>query len=278
MRVAPPNGGVNPASPARRDVAARRAGFAIAKQSGFNWQLAMAVSLTFLSAVLYLLHWKMFGNVGQTMNYLLANIAFLPFEVLLVTLILNRLLSYREKLSKLEKLNMVIGSFFSEAGLWLLAFLSDADPELESIKQKLIVSNGWSEKDFIRLSKDLEKYSFNLDREKLDLFRLKGFVVSQRNFLLRLIENPNLLEHETFTELLLAYFHLIEELSLRIVISPLIESDLKHIAGDAGRVYALLVTEWVAYMKHLLNNYPYLFSLAMRTNPFDERASVEVRN
>ncbi|MBA7569274.1 hypothetical protein ES708_11013 [subsurface metagenome] len=36
------------------------------------------------------------------------------------------------------------------------------------------------------------------------------------------------------------------------------------------------ISEWLDYMKHLKNNYPYLFSLAMRTNPFDANASVEV--
>jgi hypothetical protein len=30
-------------------------------------------------------------------------------------------------------------------------------------------------------------------------------------------------------------------------------------------------------MKHLKENYPYLFSLAMRTNPFDADASVIVK-
>jgi len=30
-------------------------------------------------------------------------------------------------------------------------------------------------------------------------------------------------------------------------------------------------------MKHLKTNYPYLFSLAVRTNPFDTNASVEVK-
>jgi hypothetical protein len=30
-------------------------------------------------------------------------------------------------------------------------------------------------------------------------------------------------------------------------------------------------------MKHLKADYPYLFSLAVRTNPFDANASVEVK-
>jgi hypothetical protein len=35
--------------------------------------------------------------------------------------------------------------------------------------------------------------------------------------------------------------------------------------------------EWVEYMKHLKNEYPYLFSFAMRTNPFDDKATIEVK-
>jgi hypothetical protein len=41
-------------------------------------------------------------------------------------------------------------------------------------------------------------------------------------------------------------------------------------------VYELLAAQWLAYMKHLRDNYPYLFSLAIRTNPFDPDASPEV--
>jgi len=43
------------------------------------------------------------------------------------------------------------------------------------------------------------------------------------------------------------------------------------------RAYHLLILEWLDYMKHLKTNYPYLFSLAVRTNPFDTNASVEVK-
>jgi hypothetical protein len=42
-------------------------------------------------------------------------------------------------------------------------------------------------------------------------------------------------------------------------------------------VYGLLVIEWLKYMQHLKQQYPYLFSLAMRTNPFDANASAIVR-
>lgn len=41
--------------------------------------------------------------------------------------------------------------------------------------------------------------------------------------------------------------------------------------------WILLAVSLVAYMKHLKEDYPYLFSLAVRTNPFDPNASAEVK-
>jgi len=91
------------------------------------------------------------------------------------------------------------------------------------------------------------------------------------------LENPNLLEHESFTELLRAVFHLAEELANRNDVWQLPMSDKEHLAGDIKRAYVLLVAEWLDYMKYLKDNYPYLFALAMRTNPFDQEASAVVK-
>jgi len=90
---------------------------------------------------------------------------------------------------------------------------------------------------------------------------------------LSLLENPNLLEHECFTDLLLAIFHLSEELVARDTLEGLPQSDYEHLAGDIKRAYTLLIREWLAYMMHLKDNYPYLFSLVIRTNPLDADAS-----
>ena len=105
---------------------------------------------------------------------------------------------------------------------------------------------------------------------------LNSFLTLKRNNLLRLLENPNLLEHESFSHLLRAVFHLTEELSIRVDLNKLPKSDYAHLRVDIKRVYVLLIIQWLDYMEHLHNYYPYLFSLAIRTNPFNPEASVEV--
>jgi hypothetical protein len=244
---------------------------------GMRWQIILGLSLVVLSAIFYYIHYAIFRDPHHIFIYMIGDIAFVFIEILLVTLIIHQLLSVREKRARLEKLNMVIGVFFSEIGAGLVTYFSDFDPKLEKIKQELIVRPNWSEKEFSAVSKRLKSYHYGVEIQKVELEYLRDFLIGKRDFLLRLLENPNLLEHESFTELLRAVFHLTEELQGREDISQLPDSDYDHLAGDIKRAYVLLVQHWLDYMKHLKDNYPYLFSLAMRTNPFDQSASPIVK-
>jgi len=117
----------------------------------------------------------------------------------------------------------------------------------------------------------------DLDVSRADWSELRDLLVAKRDFLLRLLENGNLLEHESFTDMLWAVFHLTEELAARNSLQDLPESDYRHLRGDITRVYGALARRWLAYMRHLEKKYPYLFSLAMRTNPFNPAASPVVK-
>jgi hypothetical protein len=111
----------------------------------------------------------------------------------------------------------------------------------------------------------------------INLEEIHGFLTHHKGFLLALLENPQLIEHDSFTPLLQAVFHLTEELISRERLTGLPPADYAHLSGDLNRVYSLLTGEWLTYMRHLKKNYPYLFSLAMRTNPFDSHAEVIIQ-
>lgn len=242
-----------------------------------TWEMRLGIFLVAASAVIYTAKFLFLGDPENTYYYVFNALGFLPINVLLVTVILNQLLTVRAKRERLEKMNMVIGTFFSEVGTNLLVRLSDRDPNLPSIREDLVVSSDWSDADFARVRKHLEAYSPAFTIDPSELVVLKEYLMKKRNFLLRLLENPMLLEHGPFTEVLRAVFHLTDELERREDLAGTPESDQKHLAGDINRAYRLLALAWLDYMKYLKNNYPYLFSLAMRTNPFDETASPVVR-
>jgi len=232
--------------------------------------------LILLSIITYFSHYIIFKDAHHIFIYLIGDIGFVFIEVLLVTLIIHKLLESHDKQSRLEKLNMVIGVFFGEIGTDLLVYFSNLDPNIDTIRHELIVTKEWSKTEFKKVSRHLNDYTYQVEPARVDLEKLKEFLNSKRDVLLAIMGNPNLIEHESFTELLRTVFHLAEELKYRSSVGNLPEEDISHLEGDIDRVYGKLVNEWVSYMKHLKDNFPYFFSLAMRTNPFDQKASIIV--
>lgn len=183
------------------------------------------------------------------------------------------ILNNRERQNRIKKINMIIGVFFSEIGSELIIYLSGFDHNLDKFRKELLIDNKYSKQSFNSLRKKFKKYYNKIEIDKLKLPNLRKFLIQRREFLLHLLENSSLLEHEYFTELLMAVFHLAEELEHRHRLSQLPDEDLLHLTNDIKRVYTLLIFQWLNYMEHLKNNYPYLFSLAIRINPFDQNSS-----
>ncbi len=183
------------------------------------------------------------------------------------------ILRRREKWLRRRKLNMLIGVFFSEVGNHLIRLFVASDPNAEEIRRGLEINDRWTSRDFQNIGRHLKQFRYSIIISKTHLQSLKELLTNQRDFFARLLENPVLMEHESFTDLLQATFHLTEELSYRKDLDQLPESDRDHLKGDGVRVYQLLVQEWIIYMEYLKGNYPYLFSLAMRINPFSLQPS-----
>ncbi|WP_048190856.1 hypothetical protein [Methanobacterium sp. SMA-27] len=249
-----------------------------------DWKVRIGILLVILSAILYFLNFTLFHDAEKVWFYLSIDMAFVPLEVLLVVLVIESVISRREKSIMLEKLNMVIGTFFSEVGTELLTEISKFDSKSRKTNKTLIINENWVDEDFINVKKDITNSNYFLDIDGTNndslqfLIETKEFLKGKHKFLLALLENPNLLEHETFTDLLRAVFHLTEELEKRKDISNLSNADYQHLKLDTERAYNIMIYEWVEYMEYLMKNYPYLFSLAMRTNPFDQEARVELKD
>jgi hypothetical protein len=205
---------------------------------------------------------------------MIGDIAFLFLDVLLVILVIENLLTQKEKKGIRKKLNMAIGTFFSEVGLEVLKRLPVFVENAPSLTRDLRFEGRWTKRDFLRAQALAQKFAFEIKFDKESLGKMREFLIAKRPFLLTLLENPNLLEHERFTDLLWAVFHLMEELEYRgDNLSALPQSDTLHLAGDLKRVYSQIMSEWLAYTQHLKASYPFLFSLAARMNPLNPDSS-----
>ncbi|MCK9151660.1 hypothetical protein [Methanobacterium alcaliphilum] len=246
-----------------------------------DWKVKAGILLIFLAIIFYTADYLIFKDAKSVLFYIGIDLAFIPVEILILVLVVESAINKKEKQIIMEKLNMVIGAFFSEVGTDLLRHFSVFDDNKNNIKENLLVKMDWTENDFLNSAETIKSYEYGINLKSdlgsdVLLYDLKTFLKDKREFMLRLLENPNLLEHDRFTDLLWAVFHLTEELDSRGKLEDLPDADYQHLALDIQRAYSLLIYEWLEYMEHLMENYPYLFSLALRTNPFDPEAKVEI--
>ncbi|QEM68223.1 hypothetical protein FO488_08640 [Geobacter sp. FeAm09] len=224
-------------------------------------------ALAAASLALYLIDYYVLGNSRDIASSFLGNLAFLPVYVIFITLIVEQIVRERERQAVMRKLNMVIGVFFSEVGNRLLKELSTCVEACGELKGRLMVDGGWKDDEFAKALDYLRRTDIKVNCDAEGKGRLKGFLIEKRGFLVGLLENQNLLEHEQFTDLLWAVFHLVEELEARPSFDAMSPSDSEHINVDIKRAFGHLAREWTLYMRHLKVDYPYLFSLAVRLNP-----------
>ncbi len=242
-----------------------------------TWQVVLGVALVAASAVLYLLHFFIFRDAHHIFIYMLGDIAFLPVEVLLVSLVIHRVFASHERRSRLAKMNMVVGAFFAEVGTALLAKFAALDRRVDAVRPNLVVGKDWTARDFAAARCRLADYNFAVEVDAGSLADLGDLLGRERSFILGLLENPTLLEHDAVTEALWAVTHLAEELAWRPSFRDLPPADYAHLAGDVQRAYGRVVAIWLLYVEHLHKSYPYLYSLVVRTNPFNPAAEVEIR-
>lgn len=239
-----------------------------------NWMLSISLILVIASALTYTIHYFIFRDLHHIFIYMIGDFGFLFLDVLLVILFIERLLSRREKRSIMNKLNMVIGTFFSEVGLELLRKFSNFVINSQDLERQLEISPDWEKKDFKKAMVAVQNFPYEIKIDKSSLSEIRRFLLSKRSFLMRLLENPNLLEHERFTDLLWAVFHLAEELVFRgDLLEDLPDTDYEHLNIDLQRAYSQLTVEWISYTAHLKESYPFLYSLAARVNPMNPQAS-----
>lgn len=214
------------------------------------------IALTF---IIYIIEFYIFKNPRDIEFSFMSNLAFLPVQVLLITLLLEGISEYREKKKLLSKLNLIIGVFFSELGIKLFRNLMSFDLEKKELKKSVFHNTSWSHKDFKKAALTMIKKDYKIDCRSSDINSLKELLTEKNSFLTNLLSNSNLLEHDSFTDLLFALFHLSDELHLMDKIKVKDKDYYDHISKDMERVYRLLTYHFILYAEYIKGSYPYLY-------------------
>ena len=183
----------------------------------------------------------------------------------------------QEAEARTRKINMVIGAFFSEAGVPLIKLVRSSIHDNEHLDSELKIEDAWTDQQFREAEQRLGTWNFDVDIRMVDIPAVHALLKDRRAFLVQLIQHPALFEHESFSDLLSAVFHLEEELictggtgtTARIGLFSSVE---RHAPGHqqadcpVGGVPAAHACPLSVPV-----------SLAIRTNPFDPNASPVIR-
>jgi hypothetical protein len=242
-----------------------------------RWEVFLGISFLLMSIAVYTVKVVLFGeeSIPDTIRELFDAFGFLFISVFMTTLVLNHLLTLRDKKEKKEKRDIIRSTFFSELGSPFLRIVANADPHRQIFCEIFTSDKPWDQV-YVEFTALLDTKT-TLDISCIDLASLASYLHSKKEFLLRLLENPVFLEQSEFTELLRTLFHLTDELDSRSSLCELPVKDIAHLTEDITRVYDQIKKIWISYMNYLYKNYPYLFSLALRMNPFNPNADPIVK-
>jgi hypothetical protein len=215
--------------------------------------------------------------------HFLLEFGIIPIDLLILTLIFEDQLEIRKSKHRTEKLDILMGTFYSEIGDDLIKIISQQNNLGNNTCQNLNQLSNWKEKDFKKNIKSLEKKppifktNFKSENDKEKFFTEIRIILSKKRlFVADLINNPELFEKEDFSDMLLHILHLDEEINRKKSIN-LTENDYNHLMNNINRVYSKLIQQWVKYVHYLYKTNPYMMDITIRNNPFDKDCSIHVK-
>ena len=117
------------------------------EKSQVNWKIKFAIVMFILAVIIFLARFLIFGDGEEIIAYLWKHIGFIPIDILIVALVLEEIMGRKEHEAILEKIDMLMGTFFSEIGNDLINELSKVNQN-KAKTEDLKAIRSWDEKDY----------------------------------------------------------------------------------------------------------------------------------
>ncbi|MCR5666902.1 MAG: hypothetical protein K6G01_08735 [Eubacterium sp.] len=223
----------------------------------FRKKTKIAVVILLAVAVcIYLLQMFLFKEPRTTFFYLLQDLAFIPISIAVTTIVVGEVIGQRDKRESERKTRMLTSTFFTAMGMDLTESMKHmvvVDQELEDVVENRCTMNLEQRLAFI----EHKHVAMQAKKECFD--EVKKLICGWETELLVISSNPLLLEHEDFSRLLFAIFHLIDEFRIRGDYDLLTQEDLRHYNEDFETTYKLLLKNMITNVRYQKQTYPNLY-------------------
>ena len=220
------------------------------------------------SALLYAIHYLIFRDLHHLAIFGLHELAFVPLEVILVTLGLDQLVEKTHREEARSKVSIIETLYFNESGGTMLRYLTSFDPDAARLRELLQVTEDWHSSDFRQAIRQLKSYPFLLDLDRIDFFGLHYHLSQRHEYYRSMLENPALTQSDAFTEMIMKIYLLWEELDGRTNLYQLPEKDRSYLAELLHEIYRELTEYWLDNVyNHSIHN-RFRLHRAIESNPF----------
>lgn len=235
-----------------------------------KYTFKLSIFLLGMSFVLYMINYLMFRDLHHILTFVTEDLAFIPIEVLVTVVIIDRVLEIREKKKKEQKINLLIEVFFEEVGNELLCKIASKDKKCCEIGCIIPRDGEMLEWDYKKIKEAIEQHHGVINFIEDDIDQIYKLLVDNKELFIKFLENPYLMEHDRLTDLLQSVSHFYHEIRFRRKNGAFTKEDMEHLRSDVLRVYKYLSEEWLVYIEYIQKEYPFLFNLAIKNVPFNE--------
>jgi hypothetical protein len=144
-----------------------------------RWKLIAGIGLVNLSLAFLTAHYLVFIGCASPVYFFMGDLAFIPIEVLIVTIIIDQMLVSRDRQQRMEKLNMVIGIFFSRVGTQLLDRFAKADPGEMPLWKRMAGGNDLTVEKFKAMHSGPGGWHAKVDPARVDMDALREFLLQK---------------------------------------------------------------------------------------------------
>ncbi len=211
--------------------------------------------LIFLSLIIYTLQIIIFRDPRNTFFYIFQDLAFMPITIAIATLVVGEVLSQKEKEERVKKTRMLTSTFFTEIGNDLTRQLLEITDQSDNILS-ILSQYGNGTMTLSQTQDHIKSMSLSIALNEKTYSKLIEKIQTSRSSFMTLSSNPLLFDHEDFTRILWAIFHVMDEYQLRGTYQDMSQDDISHLNKDYAELLRLLLICFVANAKYLEDTYP----------------------
>ena len=118
-----------------------------------SWKVKFSILMVILIIIIYGSNYLVLGDAEHIISYIWTHLGFIPVDILVVAFLLDEIIERKEKEAMLEKLDMLMSTFFSEVGNDLISQLSSVNKYKANTENLNSIKN-WEQKDYENIIKD----------------------------------------------------------------------------------------------------------------------------